>query len=190
MKISISGDGGCGKDTLALWMKEHTILTYTKSTSAYVKTQMYKHMVSLGRDYDNEEECYNDRVNNREEWATFIDEYNKIDPARLYKDCLKEQDILTGVRRAKEFDAVRDLGVIDLCIWVRHPGTPVDPTQGYRADRCDVTILNDTFEGFYERAYRLCRCLGILKRQTKADITRETLKNLNSGQTTPGGQIL
>lgn len=162
MIISISGHGRAGKDSLAEWMKNHTVLLYTKSTSAYLKTEMFHHMRVLGHEYKDEEECYSDRANHRNIWAEYIDLFNKNDPARLYKRCLAEQQILTGVRRHHEFAAVQALGVVDLYIWVDRPGNPVDVTQGYGPEMCDIILLNDTLEGLFTRAERLCKQLGIL----------------------------
>lgn len=162
MIISISGDGGAGKDTLALWLKENTSLTYTKSTSAYVKTEMFEYMTMLGFVYPNEEVCYADRINHRTIWAKFIDDYNCNDPARLYKKCLEDQQILTGVRRYKEFKACLDLNIINLKIWVLRPGNPKDSTQEYGPELCDVILLNDTISSFLGRAKNLFRELGVL----------------------------
>lgn len=165
MKISISGHGGAGKDTLAGWMKENTTLSYTKSTSAYIKTEMFHHMRVLGFEYLDEEACYADRMNHRELWAEYIDLFNAKDPARLYKRCLAEQDILTGVRRSHEFKAVLDLNVIDLKIWVEMPGNKIDTTQTYGAECCDVTILNikDKPELMFCAAKNLFKAMGVLR---------------------------
>lgn len=163
MKISISGHGQAGKDTLGRWIRDNTSLKYTKSTSAYVKTEMFEYMNRMGHGYRNEEDCYDDRINHRTAWADFIDEFNRTDPAALYKRCLADQDILTGLRRFREFQAVKDLKVIDLSIWVHRPGNLVDPTQGYGPDLCDVTIINDTISSFLARAKRLFTALGVMK---------------------------
>lgn len=167
MKISISGHGGCGKDTIALWFKENTILKYTKSTSAYALPEIRTWLQDVyGLTYANDGACYADRVNHRGLWASFIDLLNQDDPAFLYRRCLMDQDILTGVRREREFKAVVDLNVVDLRIWIHMPGNPVDPTQGYEEDLCDITILNqkDKLAATHERLHKLCNCLGILKR--------------------------
>lgn len=166
MKISISGFGEHGKDTLAVMFKDVSILNYTKSTSAYVKTEMFEYMLARGATYKNEEECYNDRSNHRELWAEYIDFFNKDDPAALYKRCLAEQDILTGVRRRREFNAVMKLGVIDLAIWVDRPSWHLnDTTQEYRAADCDITMINDFRPNLLRKVRLLCKAMGILKCQ-------------------------
>lgn len=166
MKISISGFGEHGKDTLALMFKQVSILNYTKSTSAYVKTEMFEFMKNRGALYKDEEECYNDRSNHRVLWAEYIDEFNKDDPAALYKRCLAEQDILTGVRRKREFDAVMKLNVIDLAIWVDRPSWHKnDTTQEYRAEDCDISIINDYRPNLLRKVRLLCKALGILQCQ-------------------------
>ena len=168
MKISISGFGEHGKDTLAIMFKTVSTLNYTKSTSAYVKTEMFQYMLGRGATYKDEEECYNDRSNHRELWAEYIDEFNKNDPVALYKRCLAEQDILTGVRRRREFNAVMKLNVIDLAIWVDRPGWHLDDTtQQYHAVDCDITIINDYRPNMLRKVRLLCKALGILTCQNK-----------------------
>ena len=166
MKLSISGYGEHGKDELAKILKRISILKYTKSTSAYVKDEMFEYMKKLGFQYKDVEECYDDRINHREKWARFIDDFNEEDPARLYKRCLKDQDILTGVRRKHEFEAVKALDVIDICIWVERKNFHKnDTTQTYGPELCDMIILNDDLVSLRKRMIRLCRQWNILKCQ-------------------------
>jgi hypothetical protein len=162
MKISISGHGGVGKDEVAKWLTAHTTLKYTKSTSAYALPDIRPWLeIQAGLKYDSDEECYEDRSNHRSLWALFIDEINKQDPAFLYRRCLADQDILTGVRRKHEFQAVLDLKVIDLKIWIERPGHPVDPTQGYGPEYCDIVVINET-DKWHETEDRLRNIIRIL----------------------------
>lgn len=164
MKISISGHGQAGKDEVAKWLAKHTTLKYTKSTSAYAIPEIMPWLqMQGGLYYETPEACYEDRANHRELWAMFIDIMNRHDPAFLYRKCLADQDILTGVRRKHEFQAVLDLKVVDLKIWIERPGNPIDSTQGYGPEYCDLTVINETgkWEQTEDRLRNIIRVLGL-----------------------------
>lgn len=165
MRISISGSGECGKDTAAVWLGQNTSLRYQGSTSYCAAEMVFLRMRELGRTYNTVQDCYNDRRNCRDLWVKLIDEINQDDKAYLYKFCLSIQDILTGVRRAEELQAVKDCCNIDLFIWIDRPGYNSDPTQMYGPELCDITILNDgNLAQFYKKLKHLSKALGIYGR--------------------------
>ena len=158
MRLSISGVGESGKDTAAAWFGEHTNLRYVGSTSYCAADIVFKR---FGNKYTSILECYNDRRNCRDDWVKYIDEINSIDKACLYKHCLNVQDILTGVRRSEELQAVKESCNIDLFIWIDRPGF-ADHTMMYDASSCDITILNDgNLSQFYHKLKRLAKVLKI-----------------------------
>lgn len=158
IKLGISGNGECGKDTVAVWLALHTPIRYTASTSAYAAEEVFDlfQLASPGR-YKTVEECYTDRRNHRVFWADAIDAINERDPAYLYRKCLADQDLLTGVRKRREFEAVRAAGLVDAFIWIERKGPP-DCTQQYGAQDCDFTIENNgSLEDLYDKLKRLVR---------------------------------
>ncbi len=144
MKIMVSGHGGHGKDTVAKFIARHTTLRYVASTSWFAAEKMWQEQVDekpfFISDFPDVQSWYNARRSCRDFWARWIDKYNINDPSRLYRECLESQDILTGVRRTREFEAARPL--VDSAIWVEMPGGDFDPTQEYGAEKCDYIIQN------------------------------------------------
>lgn len=150
MKIALCGPGQSGKDTVAEMFVEQFGLRYKHSTSWYAKEYIYGLWAKAFPDkpYDSMTAFYNDRRNHRVFWAEAIDKMNATDAAFLYRLCLSSgEDILTGIRKKREFNAVVDAGLVDLTIWVqRFPlETGIeDPTQEYGSDLCDFTLFNHT----------------------------------------------
>lgn len=150
MKIALCGPGEGGKDTVAAMFVEQFGLRYKHSTSWYAKEYVYGLWFKAfpDRPYESITEFYNDRRNHRVFWAEAIDKMNSNDPAFLYRLSLSSgEDILTGIRKRKEFNAVVDAGLVHLSIWIER--FPVetgkhDPTQEYGPDLCDFTIYNHT----------------------------------------------
>lgn len=160
MKIGICGHGRAGKDTAAEWLAKHTGLRYVAGTSYWARHLVFERMSGYG--YDNADECWQDRHNYRKIWAKIIGEYNRRDPVQLYRDCLAEQDLLTGVRWLHEFKAIKESGLCDVWMFVHRPGIPVDPTCEITADDCDIAIRNDgTLDEFHEKLRRLAVDLGL-----------------------------
>lgn len=185
MRISISGPGECGKDSVAQLFKQFTNLRYHHSTSYTVHFKMYREILNdptaletfyhylcrqdetqLGKRYTledflkvfpNSDVWYALRNKNRPYWADWIDRYNRDDAARLYRETLVAQDILTGIRKVREFKAARPL--FDLSIWVEQPNIKIDPTQEYGAELCDIIILNEkgAFNETVQRVRKFCR---------------------------------
>lgn len=159
MKLAISGPGRCGKDCAAEWLGANTSLRYVAGTSYWARHLVFEQL----NNYADADECWRDRHNHRVTWAAIIGEYNRDDPAKLYRDCLREQDILTGVRWRREMQAVNAAGLVDLWIWVERPGIATDPTMEFGAAECDLIVPNaGTLGEYLGRWKRLARSWGVL----------------------------
>ena len=67
---------------------------------------------------------------------------------KIYRDCLSNQDILTGVRWMHEFQTCRAAKLCDAWIYISRPGTS-DSTNEITPGDCDVVIRNHgTIEEF------------------------------------------
>jgi hypothetical protein len=152
MKIGIVGPGRSGKDTAAEFLRDEFGLRYTHGTSKWAASIVWASMTQHGYcRYDTADEAWEDRHNHRALWAKIIGRYNEADPTRLYRDCIANQDVLTGLRWRSEFLACRAAKLVDCWLWIDRPGC-LDPTCEITAADCDFTIRNDgTLDLFRER---------------------------------------
>jgi hypothetical protein len=163
LRAAISGPGRAGKDSVAEMFRDLSTLRYIGGTSLFAASIVRdKFTPPSGRKYATAQECWEDRHSHREAWAKIIGDSNGSDPVRFYRDCLAEQDILTGVRWRREMLACREAKLVDLWLWVERPGIPADPTQEFTAGECDLTIVNDgTLEDLRKKVERIAEGLGI-----------------------------
>jgi hypothetical protein len=160
MRLALVGPGRSGKTTAARWLAEHTPLRYVESTSAAAAKLVCGHPSMQGR-YRTLEECYADRRNHREQWRDIILDYNRPDGLRLYRDMVRENDILDGIRDPRELRACREAGLVEAVVWVRRD-VPADPSLGFGPEVADYVIENDgTFPELYGRLGELARWLGV-----------------------------
>lgn len=155
-KILIIGHGRAGKDEACVWFGTHTRLVDAGATSSL-------HVADIARDLGvPPEQAYRERSQNRAFWRKWLDDYRRLDPAILSRECLALGDVYNGVRSRDEFDATRAAGLVDLVVWVDNPRVPVDPTLELTSADADVVILNHgTLEGYYKRLGGLARGLGL-----------------------------
>ena len=165
---SISGHGESGKDEFAKMLAEITGFSFLTSTSEIVKwawwSEIQKGLWARNRggpgplpgceriaiepdEYTSIDDFYADRRNRRDWWERYIGSYNTFyDPEEgiaTYKRTIEAgNDFLCGIRQAREFSQCRK-SLIDFAVWVERPGIPIDPTQEYGADQCDLVINND-----------------------------------------------
>lgn len=160
MRLALVGPGQSGKTTAAEWLAEHTPLRYAGSTSSAAAKVVCGHPSMRDR-YGSLEECYADRRNRRQEWRDIILEYNQPDGLRLYRDMIRESDILDGIRDPRELQACREAGLADAVVWIEREA-PEDLSLGFGPEAADYVIRNDgTFEELYRELRVLAMRLGI-----------------------------
>jgi hypothetical protein len=159
MKIAISGHGRCGKDTVAEFLAETPWFKYVAGTSWWARHLVFSKMPPCV--YADAKACWMDRHNHRAAWANIIGEYNQKDPVALYRDCLAEQNVLTGIRWRREMQACRAAKLVDLWLWVERPGIPSDPTQEFTASECDLVLLNDgDVDALHKKVMTIAQVIG------------------------------
>lgn len=164
IRISICGHGRCGKDTAAEYLSTITPLRYVAGTSYWARHIVFSRLPwYLRLWYWTPERAWKHRHKRRMFWAKCIGEYNRDDPVKLYRDCLADQEILTGIRWKSEQAACRRAGIADLWVWIDRPGITIDPTMTFGQEDCDVAIVNDgTLEDFHAKLRDFASQLGIL----------------------------
>lgn len=162
VRLCICGPGRSGKDTVAEWFGKNTSLKYVGGTSWFAADELYQYMNANGYSYRTVLECWQDRLNHRKLWADYINNViNRPDRTALYKRCLMNQDILTGVRHINEIEACQQEFQM-LTIWVKR-NVEHDLTMEFTADFCDIIITNnESLERLYEKCTNLARALGCL----------------------------
>lgn len=147
-KMLIVGHARHGKDTLAEIWNEVFGLKYTGSSQACADIFIYD-ALKLKYGYKTPEECFNDRVNHREEWHNMIAEYNKEDKARLGKEILLVSDCYVGMRANDEIKECLRQGIFELVIWVdASERVELEGSESFNIDKScvDLIIENNTTE--------------------------------------------
>ena len=156
MKLLIIGYGRHGKDTVAELFNKNIGLTFQSSSAVATKHIIYPEMKS---EYKNEEECFNDRHNNRDKWYNLISKYNSKDSSRLTKKILQEYDIYVGMRSKIELDASKHL--FDIIIWVdASKRLPKESSSSCTISISDADIIidnNGDYKSLVEKINRLCK---------------------------------
>jgi hypothetical protein len=141
MKLLILGAAQSGKDTIAEYLSEKYKMRYL-STSIYIAKHII--MPAFSGRYSDFNACYSDRINNREGWASLINEYCKDDPSRIMKEVLLISDIYCGLRSSDQFSDSFDNELYDLSIWVERPGyTESSNSMTIKKEDADFIIMND-----------------------------------------------
>lgn len=156
MKILILGHGRHGKDTVADMISEMYGYTFESSSMAAAEIAIFPTLAPK-YGYKTVEECFEDRVNHRQEWKELITAYNTPDKSRLCREIIAGRDGYVGMRCPLEYEATRRL--FDVVLWVdASERLPDDPTMDieycdywmYRIDnngsladlRAEVSTLN------------------------------------------------
>lgn len=165
MKIGICGPGRHGKDLASEYLASISTLRYHSGTSLFLAGIVFREWGFLR--YGSVADCFADRANNRDTWKAIILRHNKFHGlASVYRDCLKDQDILSGLRDRDEFAACRADGFVDLWVWIdasKRINDP-DPTITYTADDCDIVIPNNRSAAeFKKRLFALASTWRVLK---------------------------
>lgn len=113
MKILVLGQDSHGKTTFANMLAVAAKLTAKDSSRFALERAVWPAMSHL---YNSTEECFEDRVNNRDTWKALIAYYNSPDKARLCKELLEESDMYVGMRCPLEYEESKNLfGLILYC---------------------------------------------------------------------------
>ena len=161
-KLLIIGAARWGKDTLAELLNEEFGYTFESSSQSAANIFLYDELKDK-YGYKTPEECFEDRVNHREEWYLAICNYNKDDRARLAKGILERSDCYVGMRDRDEIEECLRQGIFDLVIWVdASDRLPNEDASSFNIDKscADVIIENNgTFEEFKTKVSRLGKIL-------------------------------
>ena len=157
-KLLLIGAARWGKDTLAELLNEEFGYTFESSSQSAANIFLYD-LLKEKYGYKTPEECFEDRVNHRQEWYEAICEYNKDDKARLAKGILERSDCYVGMRDRYEIEECMRQGIFDLIIWVDASNRlPMEDASSFNIDKscADIIIENDgTYEQFKEKVIRL-----------------------------------
>lgn len=141
VKVLIVGHARHGKDTLAEILQAEFNLSFKSSSLAASEIFLYDAMKDK-YGYETPEECFEDRVNHREEWHNLICEYNKDDKARLAKDIMRNSDCYVGMRSSAEIKECMNQNIFDIIVWVdASERLPLEDRSSFNIDRRDADII-------------------------------------------------
>lgn len=156
--LLIIGHARHGKDTLAEIFNENFGYTFESSSQSAANIFLYD-LLKDKYGYKTPEECFEDRVNHRQEWYEAICEYNKDDRAKLAKGILQRSDCYVGMRDRNEIEECLKQKVFDLIVWVdASERMPQEDASSFNIDKSCADIIienNGSFESFKEKAIRL-----------------------------------
>lgn len=157
-KLLLIGNARHGKDSLAEILNEEFGYTFESSSQSAANIFLYD-LLKDKYGYTTPEECFEDRVNHRQEWYEAICEYNEEDKARLAKGILERSDCYVGMRDRAEIDECMKQGVFDLIVWVdASDRLPMEDASSFNIDKTCADIIvenNGTYEQFREKVLRL-----------------------------------
>ena len=161
-KLLVIGHCRHGKDSLAEILNEEFGYTFESSSQSAANIFLYD-LLKDKYGYKTPEECFEDRVNHREEWYQAICDYNKDNRARLAQDILSRSDCYVGMRDKEEFNECVKQKLFDLIIWVdASKRLPLEPGTSFNINMSDADIIvenNGTFEEFVEKSKRIGKAL-------------------------------
>lgn len=179
MKIALCGPGECGKDDGALFLARVSSLRFASINTSWFA----RHIVCAALErapyfltYADADACWEDRRNNRKAWFDIMDAAAAFDPVGFYLPCIADQDILVGMRKHRDYTALKRAGVVDHWIYIDRPGKSesLDSLEITPAD-CDRTIMNDgSLAEYHDKLAALAAEWRIL-RQDAAVLHREVL---------------
>jgi hypothetical protein len=161
--MCVIGHCRSGKDTFAEILRDDFGLTFISSSQAASDIFIYD-ILKTKYNYKTSVECFEDRVNHREEWYEMICEYNKDDKARLSKKILENTDAYVGMRDGDELDEGILQGLFDLVVWI--DASKRLPPEGKGSFNIDISYAdiivdnNSTIHKFTHRVKRLGKILS------------------------------
>jgi hypothetical protein len=161
-KLLILGNARHGKDTFAEILRDRFGLKFVSSSQAAADIFIYDSLKTK-YGYKTPEECFEDRMNHRQEWYEMICDYNKNDRARLAKGILSMADCYVGMRDRDEIDECMNQRLFDIIIWVdASERLPLEDGSSFNIDKTCATIVlenNETLEIFERKAIELGKIL-------------------------------
>jgi hypothetical protein len=155
-RLLVIGAARWGKDSFAEILNQEFGYTF-ESSQAAANIFLYD-LLKDKYGYLTPEECFEDRMNHRQEWYEAICEYNKDDKARLAKGILERSDCYVGMRDRGEIDECIKQELFDLVIWVdASERLPLEDASSFNIDKscADIIIDNNGTEAqFRERIKR------------------------------------
>ena len=166
MKLNINGYAQHGKDTVADMFVE-----FHKLKKVAISLVIAKDIIEKGElgPYDSVEDCYQDRVNNRGYWYSFIRDKCKHDNLHYTNIAITEGDIFVGHRNQKEFQAGKSM--VTATIWVDASGRGLPKEDN---DSCDMSPLVkhdfyiDNSGELYETRQQVDAIMQLLNNRKKA----------------------
>lgn len=152
MNLLIVGYARHGKDTAAEFFRDNFGLTFKSSSLAAAEIFLFDALKDK-YDYKTFDECFEDRMNHRAEWADLINEYNREDGAKLARGILESSNCYVGMRDPREINACVEAGLFDLIIWIdaceRLPKEDISSIK-ITKDIADVIIENNQTEEIFK----------------------------------------
>jgi len=159
-KLLIVGNARHGKDTFAEILRDDFGLRFISSSQAAADIVIYD-ILKEKYGYKTPEECFEDRVNHRQEWYEMVCDYNKDDRARLAKGILSMADCYVGMRDRDEILECMKQELFDIIIWVdASDRLPLEDSSSFNIDKgcADIIIENNgTYEEFKAKVHRIVR---------------------------------
>lgn len=166
LRLLLLGYARHGKDTVAEILKDKYDFDFM-SSSMFCAARIIYPALAEKYGYTTVTECFEDRVNHRQEWYDLISAFNADDPARLGRELFEYRQIYCGLRSKKEFNALRNEGVFDISIWVdRSDVLPDEDKSSCTVEpwMADYTIDNNgTLEELEREVERLMTRIGVEK---------------------------
>lgn len=116
-KLVVTGLAGHGKDTVCEILRDIHGFTF-ESSSRILLNEVIFPVLQAKYDYNNADECYNDRTSHRQDWFELLKEYNKDDKSKLGKLIFSNYDIYCGLRNIEELEAMKASNMFSYVIWV------------------------------------------------------------------------
>jgi gluconate kinase len=163
MRIVVIGHAQSGKDTVAKILSKKYGLKYVNNSKIFAE----KIIMPLMK-YSCVEECYADRVNNRQFWFDTLNGLLDNDIDSLSKLVFDKYDIRCGVRSIKEIARLKEhrLSVI----WVERSNNPKkDSTCGVSEEHANIRLIN---HGSYDDLIRYVSDKDVLDTNGSEIITR------------------
>lgn len=142
LPLAIVGPGGCGKDTVATWFRDHCGVRFTGGTSSVIAREVAR------RDGISLDAALANRRCERERWRAVGDALCRDDPAALVRALVPDQDVIVGPRRRREINEARRHRLVQCVVWIDRPGLPRDPTLEFGPELADLFIPNHRDLGY------------------------------------------